>query len=309
MKSIRVLITGDCNANCPNCINRTIRKQNTYISVSDFEDLCRYFSGNMVKNIRIMGGEPTTHPDFSRIIDIAQSYFERVTIFTNGINDLICQMSPRAKDGINYNFRFHSFWNEQKLLVEKLGTRIFEVVVTSSTDEVSLMKELSLLRKYPIEKIIVSLSLDCTENIFVNRTTLVRKLTYLNESCKVLNYEVIFDHTLPICFVYGTSIPIRTNGAFCNGDCAGLVDMEMNVRFCNQFSQRSFSIKENNQFIPYSVFVNYMQLYHMKNQVLALEKICVECPLYNRQCNGGCFLSMGKISRDDVIMNTNLPIC
>lgn len=256
-----------------------------------------------------MGGEPTIHPDFKKITIIAQKYFTRVTVFTNGINNNICDFAPREKDGINYNFNFFSHISSNKLLPQFPGTRIFEVVISSKSDEISIKKKLITLQDLPINQIIVSLSLDCTENIFLHRDVLVQKIMALINTCKELGYEFIIDHTLPLCFVYGTSIPIRPKGAMCNGDCAGMLDAELNVHFCNQLSDDCFPLMEKGEFIPYSVFENHLFLSHFKNQISVLEKICIDCPLYGKHCNGGCFTALKSISREDILQNTSFPIC
>lgn len=46
----------------------------------------------------------------------------------------------------------------------------------------------------------------------------------------------------------------------------------------------------------------------MRNQTKLLDKLCVDCTLYNEYCNGGCFAGMDNIKRDDILNNTNFPI-
>lgn len=307
MKSIRVLVTNGCNASCPNCINKAVRHNSNIMSANVFRELSEYFSNNGVKNIRIMGGEPTIHPHFSQIIEIAQRYFERVTIFTNAINETISNISPRELDSINYNFSFSEFFNEKKLLSDKPGTRIFEVVISRKTNLGVLLDRLNDLHRYRLNQVIISLSLDCTENIFLYRTILVEKFEKAYIACNEYGYEVIFDHSLPICFIYGTQIPIRKEGAMCSGDCAGMIDSDLKIHFCNQVSKDNISIKEKEKFIPFSVLINYLNLIHMKNQVKVLEKICMYCPFYGRFCNGGCFVHSDTISKQDILNNTSLP--
>lgn len=307
MKSLRILITNSCNASCPNCINKSARLHKDIIAVSDFVDLCSYFSSNGVSNMRIMGGEPTTHPHFQEIVEIAQRFFYRVTIFTNALNDAICNISPREQDGINYNFTFYKNLTEEKLLLDKPGTRIFEVIINSNTILDELLNELKSLSRFNLANIVVSLSLDCTENIFIHRRILIDKLETAFQVCKDMGYEVIFDHILPICFLYGTKIPLPKRGAVCNGDCSGLIDPNLNLRFCNQIVGDSYPLKENGRFIPYSIVNNYLELSHMKNQIKVLEKICLRCPFYGKHCNGGCFVHTNLISRKDIINNTDLP--
>ena len=101
MKSIRVLITDKCNASCSNCINKAIRTESCFIDFLRFKAIAQYFSENNVSRIRIMGGEPTIHPEFREIVSYSQTLFSRVTVFTNGLNNSILDFLPRESDSIN----------------------------------------------------------------------------------------------------------------------------------------------------------------------------------------------------------------
>ena len=81
-----------------------------------------------------MGGEPTLHPNFNLLIQIAQEHFEMVSIFTNAINNKIQTISLREKDGINYNFRFYSYLSSDKLLLDQPGYRALEVLISVDGD-------------------------------------------------------------------------------------------------------------------------------------------------------------------------------
>lgn len=307
MKSIRVLITGNCNANCPNCINKSIRGD-SMISPRIFRTICEYFSKNHIKNIRIMGGEPTIHPFFSEMMQIAQENFERVTLFTNGLSRHLLDFYPRADDGVNYNFNFGLAIKKESYMLDRLGSRIIEVIIHHHSDTEALLSNLEAVLSWSDRRIAVSLSLDCTENIFIHRLELVSRLGRVFDYCRTKDIEIVLDHALPLCFVYGTSIPVPARGSLCNGDCAGMIDSNLYLHFCNQVSEQSIPIFLDNRLIPFSVLENQISLVHHKTQVSVLEKICRDCPLYGRYCNGGCFVSNPGITRDDIINNTQFPL-
>jgi radical SAM protein with 4Fe4S-binding SPASM domain len=56
------------------------------ISISDFETLVSIISDIGIKEIDVLGGEPTLHPDFSKLIDIVYMSNLKTTISSNGSN-------------------------------------------------------------------------------------------------------------------------------------------------------------------------------------------------------------------------------
>ena len=63
INSIRIYLTESCNANCNHCFNKGIR-EDRHMDTAKAEMLFNYFASNGIKNLKIMGGEPTVHPDF-----------------------------------------------------------------------------------------------------------------------------------------------------------------------------------------------------------------------------------------------------
>jgi MoaA/NifB/PqqE/SkfB family radical SAM enzyme len=90
-----------------------------------------------------MGGEPTIHPDFSKITKIAQKHFKTVSVFTNAINNKIQEFEPRDNDSIIYNFKFAKLLNKEKLLPEKPGRRSLEIQITSTTNTDKVVDNIS----------------------------------------------------------------------------------------------------------------------------------------------------------------------
>ena len=308
MKSIRVFITENCNARCQNCINAKARN-NSEMDILRFSLMCKYFKENGIKNIRIMGGEPTIHPDFTKLMKIAQNTFERVTLFTNAITNGISKFVPRELDGINYNFNFSSGLTKQKLLLNLPGSRILEVVLTPDSNPEKIIANISRIADWEPSRIIVSLTLDCTSNIFKERDQIIPIYETIWNACNEKNIKVVQDHAVPICFLYGSKIPIRLKGAFCTPECAGLIDADFNICYCNQHPMAIRNLFTNtNELIPFKIINNYIEREYYKNQLLALEKICSNCVFFNKYCNGGCFITRTNITKNDIILNTKLPL-
>ncbi|MBR0054334.1 MAG: radical SAM protein, partial [Bacteroidales bacterium] len=101
-KSMDILITERCNGACPHCINRRTRGT-AEMSISTFSSLCELLSNLGTKQVRLMGGEPTFHKDFSVFCETAQKTFPRVVVLTNAMNDHISRFCPREQDRIVYN--------------------------------------------------------------------------------------------------------------------------------------------------------------------------------------------------------------
>ena len=183
--NIRIYITESCNAKCPNCFNRTNRSDNS-MDIDVFEKICIYFQNNGITNIKIMGGEPTIHPDFRQITKIAQRHFKTVSIFTNAINDGILNFSPRDTDSVIYNFKFAKILNREKLLLDSDGRRSLEIQISSTTNIHKLKEDISRIIEIcgGTDVLNPCLTLDCTENIFEYRQTIVDKYEDIWKFCK-----------------------------------------------------------------------------------------------------------------------------
>lgn len=298
MDNIRIYITESCNAKCPNCFNRTNRTSN-YIDKEHFESICQYFSANGIKNIKIMGGEPTIHPDFKMFTEIAQKYFGSVSVFTNAINDGICEFAPRESDSIVYNFRFSKFLNKSKLLLGWPGRRSLEVQITTKTDRQLLIDQLSKFKDHS-EFLNPCLTLDCTENIFEHRDALVELYEDVWEYCRSNGFIMGQDHLIPFCFVKGSNIPVPRGGSVCQINCAGLIDASYNIKFCNQFIDESIPLIQNGDLIPFEKYEAFLKAYYEKMNNTVMSKGCSKCAMNGVLCNGGCFVAKGNVTEDNI---------
>lgn len=89
-----------CNFNCTFCFNRGISSK-TEITIDDFERRVSVLSALGVKEIDILGGEPTLHPELGRIIEIIYRNHIKTTLSTNGSHvDILKKVLSEYNNGL-----------------------------------------------------------------------------------------------------------------------------------------------------------------------------------------------------------------
>lgn len=317
MKSIRILLTEKCNANCKSCFNSSYRR-NKDMNIDDFKELCDYLSKNNIEKIKIMGGEPTIHPNFIEIVEYAQAKISGIHIFTNALNESIFSIKLRDTDSIVYNA---SFLNEQfmieKLLLNQLGSRAIETQISSDTDIEKLKNNLSFIiskakEMYGIETVIdkigINLTLNCIENIFDKKEIIIEKWNDLYTFIKSnLGIDMKVDHSIPWCFFVNTDMKVKQGIWKCSYHCSGLIDTDLNLRYCNQLPKVLIPLRKDKRFIPIKIVENYLHMTNLEKINGNLNKICKDCIFFGEKCNGGCFMHKEFITKESVIENTCLP--
>lgn len=86
-----VVISRLCNLSCPYCFAgeyMTRRDGHTgthFIDLAEFERKLDFLKRSGIKDLRLIGGEPTLHPQFSALVDLGHNRGFHVLIFTNGL--------------------------------------------------------------------------------------------------------------------------------------------------------------------------------------------------------------------------------
>lgn len=309
MRDFRVLITHKCNANCPTCFNKSIR-HGAEMSLDDFVCLADYLAESGVQRIKIMGGEPTVHPCFSEIICYAQKRFYSVHVFTNAINDKILDFVPREHDSIIYNVScLPTPIQKCKMMLDRPGGRMFETQIAADAPVNLIKRKLEdIVSVVPKEKLAIALTLNCMENIFAKKAEIIEKWNivadYLHETLGVTHH---IDHKIPFCFFQHSGMRVSVVNSLCSTKCAGLITPDVKLQYCNQLNSKPLSIKGEKGFLPYEIIENYLQQNFYLKMSTNLNKICADCILFNKKCNGGCFMHKNFISGEDVIASTDFP--
>ncbi|MCK4269460.1 MAG: radical SAM protein, partial [Methanogenium sp.] len=112
-----LLITSKCNRKCSFCFARqrlTSNKENSNISRENIRKVMAFNKASGINQLRLLGGEPSVHPEFIDIVDEALSKKFHVHVFTNGMFPVhvadhlaglpdesisfLCNISPQARE-------------------------------------------------------------------------------------------------------------------------------------------------------------------------------------------------------------------
>lgn len=108
-----LVVTHECNKKCPFCIDK-YRGSGEFVSLISVKKSLEYGKKMGVKDVLIVGGEPTIHPMIVEICQLAKSYGFRLIMTTNYTKpDVVARL-----DGIIDCFNI-SFYNQRELPNQK----------------------------------------------------------------------------------------------------------------------------------------------------------------------------------------------
>lgn len=84
-----IAITSRCNLNCPYCFTQEVYRNESnefgHMTLPIFIKALEFVTKSDIKQIRLLGGEPTLHPQFNDILDLALQTGRPVRVFSNGL--------------------------------------------------------------------------------------------------------------------------------------------------------------------------------------------------------------------------------
>jgi radical SAM protein with 4Fe4S-binding SPASM domain len=84
---IQLYTTLRCNMSCHFCFNRGVTPVPD-MRIGDFEKILSRLKDLDIRHLDILGGEPTLHPGFREMMDMACRAHVKTTVSTNGLNDI-----------------------------------------------------------------------------------------------------------------------------------------------------------------------------------------------------------------------------
>ena len=80
-----ICLTSICNRECAYCFAKSRPGHPDYMSVDNFRKALSFLERSEIGEVRILGGEPTLHPQFKEILTLAKETRKKVFLFTNGL--------------------------------------------------------------------------------------------------------------------------------------------------------------------------------------------------------------------------------
>lgn len=138
LRELFVLLTYQCNGNCPFCIERNVN-QKGFLSDENFDKALAFAEEKGLTTIFLHGGEPTIHPNIVTFAKKAKQAGFLVKMFTNGIAKNTIRKLDGILDEIIVSYRGEqSLYNQKEwktplslqVLVEQSKFPTFESLIT-----------------------------------------------------------------------------------------------------------------------------------------------------------------------------------
>lgn len=289
-----LLITEYCNAHCSYCLNANYRKDSAIMDKRKLFYLLEFLSEHGCNIVRLMGGEPTLHPDFREITQRCQDLFAKVVILSNALSGVVKDFHPRENDGIIYNLNtIPKTFDKSKFLLESPGFRYLSIVISRQSNIENIIDKLDTIFKNVelSNRLELNISIDLCDNIF-DKTDLIRnQIDKLYLICKKNNWHCNFrfDGELvilyPECMQDIQPIPGGAKKKMCSRTEPGFVDADFNFRFCHAFPVK---IKQFNSETSWEELCEIARKYTGERINLTRNR-CKGCIEHSNKCDGTCF--------------------
>jgi radical SAM protein with 4Fe4S-binding SPASM domain len=294
---------------CPHCFNANTR----HGGVMDFDTLLNFFrfNENYLQNsvIKLMGGEPTLHPNFTNILTESCKYYGSVMLFTNG-NGLkaITQdsyfLKQHLQDKLSYAINGYTFSIDQfKKYRDFINYVFLHFVILDST--ATIEKIIKCMELTPQVHFLISpntqVDLFDENELGRYREIWLSAITQIIPLFRKNNISYSYDHNLPICFYTQEMIDElhtfdlddlhATRITCCGENFMGLIDYNFDLYFCNQTRIKIGSVLNSNGTPKYIPEIEKLLQPKSKEKTIAIKNLsnkCRECPVV-ASCKVGCY--------------------
>ncbi len=321
-----VLLTTKCNLSCPYCFaqERLEDDHKLTMSISDVEKVIDFLKRSGHPFFRAMGGEPTLHPEFPRILKMALEADMRVDLLSNATwpesyNELFSRISPRRLFfllNVDHPDRYlPKIWQriEHNLAaVSGRGTITLSFNIFEKQPKYEYI--LDLCSKYHIDKVRMSFSLPVVgaSNTYLPLADYKAMAPFVLEfaaRAEQAGVEVSMDNAVPLCmFTYEQAGELLMKGVVDlkrNMRCEPVIDIGPDLKvwccFClsKMWNRHLDEFKDLAEIHAY--YSKAMELY--QGHLYPLEE-CSECRYRERWgCQGGCLthavIKHGELAVED----------
>jgi sulfatase maturation enzyme AslB (radical SAM superfamily) len=307
-----ILVTNVCNRRCPYCFahektrrpgaKSDIRPQ--YMSLSALEEVVEFLKRSDLKVFSMMGGEPTLHPDFAEILDIACHQGFVVRIFSNGLMprsalDSLAESDPeQVKITINVGWLDEGQPREKKKLfgsLKRLGSRAaLSYTIYQDDPHMDFLPE--LIQEYHLHRFIrlgISQPIVGSDNVYLRKEMypyIGSRIVGFAEMCERQDIRVGFDCGFVLCMFTPEELGRLL---YCGVDvkflCDPIIDIGPNLDVWSCFALSTLYNTRLDDFANRQEAISYYRRKLLPYRSFGLFDKCPECSHYKKnRCSGGC---------------------
>lgn len=306
---MNILLTTTCNRKCAYCfaaqkLSSDLRMNYKFMPLDNVKKVINFLQKSEVKDIGIIGGEPTLHPKFISVIKLILHAGMKIRLFTNGLIpfkhiEFLSSVNTVDCDILINIHAFKSYSRSEKLnlicalssLKNKvsLGFNIYEKNFSTSF-------MLPIIEKYNLKKIIrisqahklLGFS-NCYLPLSARRFVAKRIVDFAKE-CDRKDIALNFDCGFSLCNFTATELGmLRLYGADTNMCCNPVVDVNPDLTVFRCFATSKIWNKKLDDFNNLNQINNYYQKKSARFVRLGNNGKCLHCKYLKRlQCAGGC---------------------
>jgi len=321
-----ILLTTRCNLKCPYCFaqEKLGDGQRISMAMSDVEKVIEFLKRSNHPYFRAMGGEPTLHPEFPRILELALRSGMRVDVLSNATwpesyNELFRRTSPRRVFfllNVDLPTRYApQVWKRIQNNLDAIAERgsvtfSFNIFEKQPNDEYIL----ELTEKYGVDKIRLSFSLPVlgANNACLKLEDYKQMAPWLVDfvrRAEKRGVQVSMDNAIPVCmFTYeqaGELLLKRVIDLERNMRCEPVIDIGPDLKVWCCFCLSKMWNRHLDEFRNLDEIRDYYRkaLGLYQSRLYPLDE-CETCSYRERwRCQGGCLthtvMKHGELSLED----------
>ena len=316
-----ILLTNVCNRSCPYCFasekvehdgdiaqptdaKASVAESDEYISLENFQYALDFLKRSHSGVISLLGGEPTLHPQFETIMEMADAMDMGIKIFSNGLMpekkaELLASMEKvRVVVNINEPDRTpEPQWKRANRTLEILGTNgsLSFNIYRTDCDMRFLVDTILRNKLEPVIRFGLAMPILGADNVHIamkDYRTIGKQLVEFSHLCNPYNIAVNMDCGFVMCMFAPEEIgPLIYNGADVNFVCSPIIDISPDLKVWSCFALSQVENLSLRDFDNRNQIVNhYLEKFGAYRNMGGMDE-CLECPQLQRQkCTGGCIV-------------------
>lgn len=298
-------ITNICNKSCVYCFANDTRIElgKTCIDNETYGKALDYLERSGMKQVRLLGGEPTLHPSFKVFIRMALGRGFDIMLFTNGlisekVLDFLTSL-PKNRISVLLN-TIHPTENDpqgielQKKVMHRLGQVVIAGVNIYSA-KLKLDYLLDYIDKYHLKK---EIRLGLAHSVLSQKNVFLQPKEYQKIGSKIALFKLQarrngvklgFDCGFVPCMFPEEYFGLLSEELKKAGTCCHpIIDMLVDGSFIACYPLNNLlKVKIHNHLHAKELIRKFEEALSPFKDV-GIYPYCRSCPLYNKRCNGGC---------------------